>query len=89
MASCTYRLNQIYTSGKVLPTPFTQAIYYHRSINPKKLIEIGFSGLPRTQTMAMNKKLYMLPEAPTLEGLRPMNKKDVPGLTKLINDGLS
>ncbi len=29
----------IFTSGTVLPTPFTQAQYYHRSLNPKKLIE--------------------------------------------------
>lgn len=52
----------IYTSGVVLPTPFTQAIYYHRSLNPKKLIDIGFSGLSKNQTIAMVKKLYNLPE---------------------------
>lgn len=52
----------IYTSGVVLPTPFTQAIYYHRSLNPKKLIEIGFSGLKQKQTIPMVKKLYNLPE---------------------------
>lgn len=51
---------QIYTSGTVLPTPFTQAIYYHRSLNPKKLVEIGFSGLGKHQTMAMLNKLYKL-----------------------------
>jgi len=45
-----------------LPTPFTQAIYYHRSLNPKKLIDIGFSGLKPNQTIPMIKKLYNLPE---------------------------
>ena len=37
----------------------------------------------------MMKKLYNLPEEPTIEGLRPMGKKDVASLTKLINEGLS
>lgn len=69
----------------VLPTPFTQAVYYHRSLNPKKLIEIGFSGLGKNQTIPMVKKLYSLPEEPTLP-LRPMVKKDVASVTKLIND---
>lgn len=44
IAEVTRRVNlknkwqAIYTSGTVLPTPFTKAIYYHRSLNPKKLI---------------------------------------------------
>lgn len=71
----------------VLPTPFTQAVYYHRSLNPKKLIEIGFSGLGKNQTIPMIKKLYNLPEETTLP-FRPMGKKDIVSLTKLINDGL-
>jgi len=56
----------IYTSGKTLPTPFTRATYYHRSINPKKLIEVKFSALGPNQTMAMVKKLYNIPEEITL-----------------------
>lgn len=78
---------QIYTSGKTLPTPFARAVYYHRSLNPKKLIDIKFSGLGQNQTMAMVKKLYGLQEGPN-HPFRPMNKKDVPSLTKLINYGL-
>lgn len=35
----------------------------------------------------MIKKLYNLPEQPTLP-LRPVGKKDIASLTKLINDGL-
>lgn len=80
-------LIKIYTSGTVLPTPFTQATYYHRSINPKKLVEIGFSGLKQNQTIPMVKKLYNLPEEPTLP-LRPLGKKDIASLTKLINDSM-
>lgn len=88
MASCKNLFIQIYTSGKTLPTPFTQATYWHRSLNPKKLIDIRFSGLGPNQTIAMVNKIYKLPEQPTIEGLRPMVKKDVDSLTKLINKSL-
>jgi glycylpeptide N-tetradecanoyltransferase len=80
---------QIYTSGKTLPTPFARATYYHRSLDPKKLIEIKFSALQPGQTMAMVKKLYSVPEELTLPELRPMNKNDVFALGKLLNEGLS
>jgi glycylpeptide N-tetradecanoyltransferase len=30
----------VFTAGTVVPTPITQARYYHRSLNPKKLIEV-------------------------------------------------
>jgi glycylpeptide N-tetradecanoyltransferase len=66
MAGCTQFLIQIYTSGKNLPTPFTRATYYHRSINPKKLIEVKFSALGQNQTLAMVKKLYSIPDELTL-----------------------
>jgi glycylpeptide N-tetradecanoyltransferase len=33
----------------------------------------------------MVSKIYKLPEEPTMEGLRPMVKKDVFEVTKLIN----
>lgn len=78
----------IYTAGRNLPTPFCRATYYHRSLNPKKLIDVKFSGLGPNQTLAMVKKLYSLPDEPTLN-LRPMTKKDVFGVYELVNQGLS
>jgi len=78
----------IYTSGKNLPTPFTRATYFHRSINPKKLIECRFSALAPNQTLAMVTKLYKIPDEITLD-LRPMTKTDVFGVFKLLNDGLA
>ena len=36
----------IYTAGKTLPTPIGTASYWHRSLRPKKLIEVNFSYLP-------------------------------------------
>ena len=31
----------LYTSGTMLPTPFAQTRYWHRSLNPEKLIKVG------------------------------------------------
>ena len=42
----------IYTAGATLPTPIAGATYWHRSLNPKKLIDVRFSHKPAKQTMA-------------------------------------
>lgn len=34
-----------YTAGVVLPKPLATCQYWHRSLNPKKLIDVGFSRL--------------------------------------------
>jgi glycylpeptide N-tetradecanoyltransferase len=34
--------------------------YWHRPLNPKKLIEVGFSHLARNMTMARTLKLHKL-----------------------------
>ena len=31
----------LFTSGTMLPTPFAQTRYWHRSLNPKKLVEVS------------------------------------------------
>ena len=36
--------------------------YWHRSLNPKKLVEVKFSHLSRNMTMQRTMKLYRLPE---------------------------
>jgi glycylpeptide N-tetradecanoyltransferase len=46
----------IFTAGVVVPRPITTATYYHRSVNPKKLIEVGFSSLNKGETMASHMK---------------------------------
>ena len=35
-----------YTSGSVFPMPFSSTPYFHRTLNPKKNVETGFSSLP-------------------------------------------
>lgn len=51
--------------------------YWHRSLNPKKLIDVGFSRLANHMTMARTIKLYKLPDkcAPFGQTLRlPTNE---------------
>jgi glycylpeptide N-tetradecanoyltransferase len=74
----------VYTAGVVLPRPVSECRYYHRNLNPKKLIEVGFSHLANRMTMARTIKLYKLPESPKLPGIRKMEQKDVPRVAELL-----
>lgn len=67
----------IYTAGATIPTPFCGALYWHRSLNPKKLHEIGFSHKPDHLTMARYVKINKLPEV-SIPEMRPMTEADVP-----------
>ncbi len=41
----------VYTAGKYIPTPFGEALYYHRSLNVKKLIDVPPAfRLPKTRS---------------------------------------
>lgn len=74
----------IYTAGVVLPTPISQARYYHRSLNPIKLVEIGFTRFGPKLNKARAQKLYRLPEAPLIPGIRPMTSRDVPAVHRIL-----
>lgn len=73
----------VYTAGSKIPVPIGSARYYHRSLNPKKLVNIGFSRLGPRMTMARLLKLYKLPDAPD-NPLRPMEERDVDGVHDLL-----
>jgi glycylpeptide N-tetradecanoyltransferase len=75
----------IYTAGVVIPTPITATTYWHRSLNPKKLVEVGFSSLPSKTPMARFIKIYKLPNETSIVGFRPMEKKDIPVVTQKLN----
>lgn len=79
----------VYTAGTLIPTPITLARYYHRSLNPKKLIDVKFSSLPPGQNITRMVKLYKLPEETKTPGLREFKPKDVHQVTKLLMDYLS
>ncbi|KAF9602289.1 hypothetical protein IFM89_026406 [Coptis chinensis] len=78
-----------YTAGVVLPTPIATCQYWHRSLNPKKLIDVGFSRLGARMTMSRTIKLYKLPELTITPGFRKMELRDVPAVTRLLREYLS
>ncbi|XP_041994925.1 glycylpeptide N-tetradecanoyltransferase 1-like [Salvia splendens] len=77
-----------YTAGVVLPTPVTTCQYWHRSLNPKKLIEVGFSRLGARMTMSRTIKLYKLSDQTATPGFRKMEPHDVPAVTRLLRNYL-
>lgn len=76
----------LYTAGIFLPKPISVCRYYHRSLNPKKLIDVGFSSLSRNMNMQRTLKYYRLPEAPLLEGLRQFTSKDIGQVFTLLTE---
>lgn len=78
----------VYTAGVTIPTPISNATYWHRNLNPKKLVEVRFSSLPPGTPMARYLKLQKLPAQPSIPGMRPMRKSDVPRVTELLNQHL-
>lgn len=76
----------VYTAGVVLPKPIATCRYWHRSLNPKKLIEIKFSHLSRNMTMQRTLKFYKLPENPKVQGFRKLEIEDVSQTHKLLNE---
>ncbi|GAB2222266.1 hypothetical protein Droror1_Dr00013473 [Drosera rotundifolia] len=78
-----------YTAGVVLPTPVATCQYWHRSLNPKKLIDVGFSRLGPRMTMSRTIKLYKLPDSTATPGFRNMELRDVPAVSRLVRAYLS
>eukprot|EP00051_Salpingoeca_urceolata_P027966 m.484236 g.484236 ORF g.484236 m.484236 type:complete len:497 (+) comp23260_c0_seq1:245-1735(+) len=73
-----------YTAGAVLPRPVATCRYWHRSLDPKKLLDIKFSHLPRRMKMSAFIKSYQLPAETATPGLRPMIEADVPSACRLL-----
>ncbi|KAL1632043.1 glycylpeptide N-tetradecanoyltransferase [Neofusicoccum ribis] len=79
----------IYTAGVILPTPVATCRYFHRSIDWKKLYEVGFSPLPHGSTEQRQILKYKLPEKTATNGLRPMEAKDVDQVQVLLTKYLA
>jgi len=73
----------VYTAGVVVPVPVGSCRYYHRSLNPKKLVRIGFSRIGPRMTMARMQKLYKVPST-TTHALIPMTSEHVDGVHTLL-----
>eukprot|EP01130_Rhizamoeba_saxonica_P001412 TRINITY_DN11272_c0_g1_i1.p1 TRINITY_DN11272_c0_g1~~TRINITY_DN11272_c0_g1_i1.p1 ORF type:complete len:404 (+),score=88.77 TRINITY_DN11272_c0_g1_i1:38-1213(+) len=80
----TDRWQAVFTAGITLPTPVASCRYYHRSLNPKKLIEVKFSALRRRMTMARTIKLYRVPEETQVPGMRPFRPSDLEDTRELL-----
>lgn len=82
----------IYTAGRDIPTPISAPRYFHRSLNPEKLIDIGFSRLPDNFTrfdkpMEAFKRSIAL-EAANRVTLRKMTEEDLPAVMELLKKQL-
>lgn len=74
----------VYTAGVVLPKPIACSRYWHRSLNPRKLIEVRFSHLGRNMTMQRTLKFYKLPDITKTPGFRPLKADDVQHAYQLV-----
>lgn len=79
----------VYTAGVEIPKPLATARYYHRNINVKRLIDFKFTGIKPGSTLSANIKLYKLPSATSIEGIRKMTKKDAKAVHELLVTYLS
>lgn len=75
----------LYTAGVVLPRPITSAHYWHRSLNPVKLVKVGFSHIGPRLTLKRMQKLYAVPEKPMIPGLRQIKESDMAQCCELFN----
>ncbi|KAL1538153.1 glycylpeptide N-tetradecanoyltransferase [Salvia divinorum] len=77
-----------YTAGVVLSTPITTCLFWHRSLNPKKLIDVGFTRIDGWATMTGYINFYKLPEQTATPGFRKMEPHDVAAVTRLLREYL-
>ena len=80
----TGRWQAIATAGVRITKPIGVAQYWHRPLNPKKLIAVGFSHMPQHTTMTGVMRLYKTLEQPATPGIVAMEPKHVPGVTRLL-----
>ena len=74
-----------YTAGVRLPKPISVARYWHRSLQVRKLIEVGFSHMPRGSNFRRQELFNRVPDKPLTPGFRQMKESDVGQVTRLLN----
>ena len=79
----------VYTAGVDLCSSLASCRYYHRDLNCRKLVDIGFADLGPRMTMRRYEKLHPVRKHPVTPGLRPLELADVPVVTGLLNTYLS
>jgi len=83
--NCAGRWQAVYTAGVVLPKPIAANRYWHRSLNPEKLVDVGFSSMNRRMTKPRLRKLFKLPAETLCVGLRVLKEKDCAQAHELLN----
>ncbi|SNW61963.1 Myristoyl-CoA protein:N-myristoyltransferase [Orpheovirus IHUMI-LCC2] len=79
----------VFTAGILLPSPISQCKYYHRILNTKKSMDVGFSSLKRGVTLQMSIRSNRLPDKPLIPGLREMQSQDIEQVHELLCEHLS
>lgn len=74
----------VYTSGTMLPKPYSQCTYYHRNLNVQKLLDIKFTYLGPNLNASRAKGIYKVSKETSIPGLRPMQEKDVEQVQVLL-----
>ncbi|XP_035469596.2 glycylpeptide N-tetradecanoyltransferase 2 isoform X1 [Scophthalmus maximus] len=74
----------VYAAGVVLPTPLSSCRYWHRPLNPRKLMEVNYPGLRQNMNLQRALKFNRLPAVTKTKGLRPMTERDVAGTHSLL-----
>ena len=77
----------VYTAGVEIPTPVARTQYFHRMLNPKKLIDSGFSCVGPRQTMSSIIRSHHLKPNPTGQW-RPLRPADWVGASELLENYL-
>nr|GAT53247.1 N-myristoyl transferase [Mycena chlorophos] len=73
----------IYTGGVVIPTPVSTCRYFHRPLNVPKLLEVGFTFVPRNSTAARMIRMNKVADAPVLN-VRPIEERDIVAVADLF-----
>ncbi|XP_046888726.1 glycylpeptide N-tetradecanoyltransferase 1-like isoform X1 [Hypomesus transpacificus] len=79
----------VYTTSVVLPKPVVTCRYWHRSLNPRKLMDLDLSSQGKNMTLQCSLKLLCLPEATKSVGLRPMMRHDIAGVHTMLQKHLT
>ncbi|XP_035469597.2 glycylpeptide N-tetradecanoyltransferase 1 isoform X2 [Scophthalmus maximus] len=58
--------------------------YWHRPLNPRKLMEVNYPGLRQNMNLQRALKFNRLPAVTKTKGLRPMTERDVAGTHSLL-----
>ncbi|XP_063900981.1 glycylpeptide N-tetradecanoyltransferase 2-like isoform X2 [Zophobas morio] len=77
-----------YTAGTYLPSPVSSCRYWHRTLNCRLMVEVGFTDLPTYQTLKDMIHMFRLPAATSTVGLRPLQEHDCKKALSLLRDYL-